>query len=48
MNTAILLISIIVSIISLFISFQTLKETRNKYYDEYLKRKQNKNESKKS
>lgn len=41
MNLLILSITIIVSIVGLFISIQTIIETRKKYYKDYLKRKRN-------
>lgn len=41
MNTIILILTILVSLIGLFISIQTISETRKKYYNDYLKRKRN-------
>jgi hypothetical protein len=37
----IIIITIIISILGLFLSIQTIVETRKKYYKEYLERKKN-------
>jgi len=42
MNTIILLLTILASGIGIFISIQTIRETREKYYKEYLQRKNEK------
>lgn len=41
MNALILILSIIASAIGLFVAIQTISETREKYYKDYLKRKKN-------
>lgn len=41
MNTAITIISVLVSLVGLIVSLQTIIETRKKYYNDYLKRKRN-------
>ena len=41
MNNLILFTSIVVGLITLVVSIQTIFETRNKYYTDYLKRKRN-------
>lgn len=41
MNTVIIIISIVASVIGLVVSIRTMFETRRKYYNEYLKRKRN-------
>lgn len=39
MTTIILLLTIIISIVGLFLATQTIVETRKKYFNEYLERK---------
>ncbi|GAB3722132.1 hypothetical protein GCM10028861_22800 [Flavobacterium koreense] len=39
MINIILILTTIISIVGLFLSIQTIVETRNKYYNEYLERK---------
>ena len=41
MNSLIIIITIISAVIGLFLSIQTLVNTRRKYYNDYLKRKRN-------
>ena len=41
MNALILSLTILVSIIGLYVSINTIIETRKKYYNDYLKRKRN-------
>jgi len=41
MNTIILSLTILVSIAGLYVSINTIIETRKKYYNDYLKRKKN-------
>jgi len=45
MNTIILSLTILASCIGLYLSIQTIKETRKKYYNEYLQRKKNEKEA---
>ena len=39
MNNLIIILTVISSLIGLFISIQTIINTRNKYYKDYVKRK---------
>lgn len=41
MNTLILILTILISFVGVFVSLQTIIETRNKYYKDYLNRKRN-------
>jgi hypothetical protein len=41
MNTIILSLTIIVSLAGLYVSLNTIIETKIKYYNDYLKRKRN-------
>jgi hypothetical protein len=41
MNTFIIIATTIVGIIGLYLSINTIIETRNKYYKDYLNRKRN-------
>jgi uncharacterized membrane protein YqgA involved in biofilm formation len=41
MNNLIIIITVIGVVIGLFLSIQTLINTRKKYYQDYLKRKRN-------
>jgi uncharacterized membrane protein len=41
MNTIILILTILATIIGLYISIKTFIETRKKYYNDFLKRKRN-------
>lgn len=41
MTNLILIISILLGIVAFVVSIQTISETRNKYYNDYIKRKNN-------
>lgn len=41
MNNLIIILTVIGAVIGLFISFQTIINTRKKYYNDYIKRKRN-------
>lgn len=41
MNSLIVIITIISAVVGLFLSIQTLINTRKKYYNDYIKRKRN-------